>query len=171
MPSVEERLTRLEHDRAIRDLKMRYLRAADGKDCEGMRDCFTQDAHIAFEGFPEFTERDAFIEVYRQLGCAPGIYDIHQGGTGIISFTGPDTAEGWWPLQFHNINLAQRTLTQLGVEYHDRYVLHGGRWWIAATRSLRKSCLMQIVDDNGWPRTIAMGEGPEEFGGTVGESS
>lgn len=171
MPSVEERLTRLEHDRAIRDLKMRYLRAADGKDCEAMRDCFLEDAQIAFEGFPEFTERDAFIEVYRRLGCAPGIFDIHQGGTGIITFTGQNTAEGWWPLQFHNINLAQRSLTQLGVEYHDRYVLRDGRWWIAASKSLRKSCLIQIVDDNGCPCTVAMGEGPGEFGDPDSESN
>lgn len=162
--TLEQRLERLEHDRAIRDLKMRYLRAADRKDCEAMRDCFTPDAHIAFEGFPEFHSRDAFVEIYRELGCAPGIFDIHQGGTGIISLSGSDDATGWWPLYFHNINLASRTITQLGVEYEDRYVLQDGRWWIASSRSIRKSCLIQSVDDAGELRTVAMGEAPGNFG-------
>lgn len=162
--TLEERMTRLEHDRAIRDLKMRYLRAADGKDCEAMRGCFTADARIAFEGFPEFDSADAFVAIYREFGCAPGIFDIHQGGTGIISITGDDSATGWWPLYFHNINLAQRTLTQLGVEYEDHYILRDGRWWIAETRSWRKSCLIQTVDETGAATTTAMGEAPASFG-------
>ncbi len=164
--TIEERLAALENDRAIRDLKMRYLRAADAKDPEAMRSCFTKGARIAFEGFPEFSERDPFIEVYREFGCAAGIYDIHQSGTGIIEMTSETEARGWWPLYFHNINLAERTLTQLGVEYDDRYVLQDGVWLIAESRSYRKSCLIQTVDAEGSLKTVAMGEAPRAFGET-----
>lgn len=164
MNTLEQRIMRLEQDRAIRDLKMQYLRAADGKDCEAMRDCFIPDAHIAFDGFPEFNDRDAFIAVYQQLGCAPGIFDIHQGGTGIIDICDDERASGWWPLYFHNINLTNSTITQLGVEYEDRYVLREGRWWIESTRSIRKSCLIQSVDTHGNLQTVAMGEAPGDFG-------
>ena len=162
--NVEERLQRLEDDRAIRDLKMRYLRGTDAKDPETMRDCFLPDAKILFDGFPPFDARDPFIEIYQQMGCGDHIFDIHQGGTGIIKFEDDIRATGWWPLYFHNINLEQRTLTQMGVEYQDIYVKQGGRWWIAESRSSRKSCLIHSVDETGQANVQVMGEPPEQFG-------
>mgnify|MGYP000076610592 CR=1 FL=1 len=162
--TVEERLQRLEDDRAIRDLKMRYLRASDAKNPETMRDWFLPDAKILFDGFPPFDARDPFIEIYKQMGCAPGIFDIHQGGTGIIEFESDTHATGWWPLYFHNINLAQNTLTQMGVEYQDVYEKRDDRWWMAESRSSRKSCLIHSVDDDGRSTVQVMGEAPETFG-------
>lgn len=162
--TIEERLQRLEDDRAIRDLKARYLRSADAKDPEGMTETLSPDVHIAYEGFPEFRDRDAFIAIYREMGCAPGIYDIHHAANGIVSFDDSDTATGRWSLLFHNINLAARTLTQFGVEYVDRYVRHDGRWWIAETRSWRKSCVIQTVDAAGQLQVSAMGDAPAQFG-------
>jgi len=162
--TVEKRLQQLEDDRAIRDLKMRYLRASDAKDPETMRDCFLPDAKILFDGFPPFDARDPFIEIYKQMGCAPGIFDIHQGGTGIIEFQSESSATGWWPLYFHNINLAQNTLTQMGVEYQDIYLKQDGRWWISESRSSRKSCLIHAVEENGQSTVQVMGEPPESFG-------
>mgnify|MGYP005991449693 CR=1 FL=1 len=162
--NLEMRVQRIEDDRAIRDLKMRYLRGCDAKDPEAMRACLTPDAKILFDGFPPFDQRDAFIEIYQQMGCAPGIFDIHQGGTGILEFENENCATGWWPLYFHNINLEQRTLTQMGVEYQDIYVKQDGRWWIAETRSSRKSCLIHSVDDQGLSTVAVMGDPPESFG-------
>ncbi len=162
--TIEERLQRLEDDRAIRDLKARYLRAADSKDSDGMAQTLLADVLIAYEGFPEFRERDAFIAIYRDLGCAPGIYDIHHAANGIIRFDDADNASGQWSLLFHNINLAARTLTQFGVEYADRYIRRDGRWWIAETRSWRKSCVIQTVDAAGQPQISVMGQAPAQFG-------
>lgn len=165
MASLEERLQRLEDDRAIRDLKARYLRACDTKDPEAVRDCLKPDgAVIAYDGFPTFDSRDAFVAVYAEMGCAPGIFDIHHGANGAIEFNGSDAARGRWSLLFHNINLASRTLTQMGVEYDDLYVREGGRWWIAETRSRRLSCLIHTVDAEGRPSVVVMGEAPETFG-------
>ena len=161
---LEQRITRLEDDRAIRDLKASYLRAADTKDVEAMRACFTADAMIAFDGFPVFTDREAFLSVYRDMACAPGIFDIHHGANGVVVFDGDGRATGRWSLLFHNINLAARTLTQMGVEYEDVYVRQDGRWWIAETRSRRQSCLIHTVDADGRPTVTVMGEPPATFG-------
>ncbi|MCP5395269.1 MAG: nuclear transport factor 2 family protein [Sphingomonadaceae bacterium] len=162
--TLEERLQRLEDDRAIRDLKARYLRACDSQDPATVRDTLLPEAKIAFEGFPPFDSREPFVAVYEQFGCQPGIFDIHHAANGVITFDGPDRATGQWALTFHNVNLAQRTLTQFGVEYDDVYVREGGRWWIAETRSRKKSALVQSVDEDGNARVVLMGEDKGAFG-------
>lgn len=161
----EQRLQILEDDRAIRDLKARYLRAADGKDVEVMRDCFIVDAVIDFEGFPSFDARDPFIAIYTQMACVAGIFDIHHGANGIIKFDGDNNASGQWSLLFHNINLEARTLTQMGVEYEDSYVKGSdGSWRIAQTRSHRTSALVHSVADDGRPIVAVMGAMTANFG-------
>ncbi|MCB2060064.1 MAG: nuclear transport factor 2 family protein [Novosphingobium sp.] len=162
--TVEERLQRLEDDRAIRDLKARYLRACDTKDVEGVNACLVEDAVIRFEGFPDFDNREDFVAVYEQFGCAPGVFDIHHAANGVIAFDNAERASGQWSLTFHNINLANRTLTQFGIEYEDSYVKRDGRWLIAASRSVRKSVLVQAVDADGNARVSEMGQMQGAFG-------
>lgn len=162
--TLEERVQRLEDDRAIRDLKASYLRACDAKDPGALADCLLADAHIDFEGFPVFDSRDEFVAVYRQLGCVPGVFDIHHAANGVISFENPDRAAGQWALTFHSINLAGQTITQFGIEYDDRYVRRDGLWWIAETRSRKKSTLVQTVDADGLVRIVALGESEAAFG-------
>jgi hypothetical protein len=165
MMGLEERLQKLEDDRAIRDLKAKYLRACDLKDPEGVRDCLAPDgAIIAYDGFPPFDNRDDFVAIYAQMGCAPGIFDMHHGANGIIRFESDVRATGLWSLYFHNINLAARSLTQMGVEYQDIYVKADGRWWIAETRTTRHSCLIHSVDDAGQATVAVMGDPPAAFG-------
>ena len=163
--TLEERLRRLEDDRAIRDLKARYLRACDTKDPDTVRGTLAPvGAVIAYEGFPPFDNRDDFVAIYAQMGCAPGIYDIHHAANGILTFESATRARGQWSLFFHNINLAGRTLTQMGVEYDDVYVKDGDRWWIAETRSRRTSCLIHSVDAEGAATVNVMGDPPAAFG-------
>lgn len=146
---IEERLAALEADRDIRDLKSRYLRACDAKDHATVRDCLTADAKINFEGFPPFDNREDFVTIYREFGCQPAVVDMHHGVNGSIRLTGPDRAEGSWSLYYHNINLAERSMTQLGIIYEDVYIRRDGRWWIAETTSIRQSVLTQSVDAAG----------------------
>lgn len=158
MASLEDRLQRLEDDRAIRDLKARYLRACDTKDPEAVRDCLKPDgAVIAYDGFPTFDSRDAFVAVYAEMGCAPGIFDIHHGANGVVTFEGEDRASGQWALTFHNIDIAGRKVTQFGIEYEDAYVRQDNRWWIAQTASRKKSVLVQQVDEAGGVKVVIMG--------------
>lgn len=164
LAALEQRLARLEDDRAIRDLKARYLRACDAKDVGTLRETLLPDgAVIAFDGFPPLDGRDAFVALYSQMACTPGVFDIHHGANGVITFDGADRALGQWSLLFHSINLANRTITQMGVEYEDHYVKQNGRWWIAETRSQRRSCLIQTVDEAGTPTITVMGEPPEIY--------
>ena len=163
--TLEERLQRLEDDRAIRDLKARYLQACDAKDPDSVRDTLhPQGAIIAYEGFPPFDNRDDFVAIYAQMGCTPDIFDIHHAANGIIRFESAERATGTWSLYFHNIHLGQRTLTQMGVVYDDVYVKEGGRWWIAETRSRRTSCLIHSVDEAGAVNVQVMGPAPAMFG-------
>ena len=163
--TLEERLQKLEDDRAIRDLKARYLRACDMKDPDTVLDTLhPTGAVIAYEGFPPFDNREDFVAIYRQMGCSPDVFDIHHAANGTITFETPTKAHGRWSLFFHNIHLGQRTLTQMGVEYEDVYVKDQGRWWIAETRSRRTSCLIHNVDDQGSPSVSVMGPAPAHFG-------
>lgn len=163
--TLEDRLQRLEDDREIRDLKARYLRACDTKDPDTVLDTLApKGAVIAYEGFPPFDNREDFVAIYRQMGCTPDIFDIHHAANGIITFDSATRARGQWSLYFHNINLAGRTLTQMGVEYDDVYVKDGDRWWIAETRSRRTSCLIHSVDEDGVAKVAVMGEAPATFG-------
>jgi len=162
--TIEERLQRLEDDRAIRDLKARYLRACDSKDPDGVRACLTPDAAIRYDGFPPFDNREDFVAVYRKFGCVPGVFDMHHAANGVIECDGQDHATGQWALTFHTINLAHRTVTQFGIEYDDVYVRQDGRWWIAESTSHRKSVLVQTVDEAGNLRVVALGESDAAFG-------
>jgi hypothetical protein len=165
MIAVEQRLQLLEDDRAIRDLKARYLFACDQKDGAALRDTLCPEGvTIAFDGFPEFADREAFVAVFETMACQGGVFDIHHGSGGVIEFDTPDHARGKWSLLFHSINLAARTLTQFGVIYHDRYRKRDGRWWIVETRSHRTSCLIHTVDAAGAPTVAAMGEAPAVYG-------
>lgn len=164
LDALAKRVEQLEDERAIRELKARYLRACDLKDVDAVRDTLLPlGAVIDFEGFPRFEDREPFVAIYREMGCAPGVYDIHHGANGVIAFEGSDSASGHWSLLFHNINLGARMLTQMGVEYEDRYVRRDGRWWIAETRSRRTSFLGQAVGADGVARVQAMGEAPAVY--------
>ncbi len=162
---LEARVQRLEDESAIRSLKAHYLRCCDLRDPEGVRDTLKPDgAVIAYEGFPAFDNRDDFVAVFQQMGCQPGIYDIHHATNGVISFESDARATGLWSLHFQTIILANRSVTQMGVEYEDVYVKEGGRWWIAETRTRRTSFLGQVIGEDGTPSVFALGEGPANFG-------
>ena len=164
--NLEERVRRLEDDRAIRDLKARYLRACDLKQPGTVRDCLLPGVRIAYEGFPLFDNREDFVAIYEQMGCQPHIFDIHHGANGVISFSAEDRATGQWALTFHNIDLVGQTITQFGIEYDDVYLRKDNRWWIAETVTRRRSVLIQQVDDAGNAKVIALGDGGPAFAST-----
>lgn len=159
------RVQRLEDREAIRALKARYCRSLDLRRLDDLRDTLLPDgAIIAYEGFPVFEDREGFLAVFEQMGCAPGVFDIHHALNDDIRLTGPDKATGQWSLHFKSIILAQRTIITMGVEYDDVYVRQGGRWWIAETRTTRPFCLIEAVDQAGSAAYVAMGEPPQAYG-------
>lgn len=149
---IGRRLAALEDIRAIELLKWRYLRACDRKQPDVVRDCFTPDAIIDFEGFPLFTDRDSFVEIYRQWGCQPHIVDMHHGQNPIVELLSADAARGFFDLFFFQIDTRARRLTQLAVSYDDDFVRRDGRWLIARTTSRRLSMLVRDYDEAGLER-------------------
>ncbi len=165
LESLAARIAALEDIEAIRQLKARYLRGCDLKQPEVVRDTLLPDgAVIAYEGFPPFDNRDAFVAVFEQLGCQPGVHDLHHATNSEITLTGADEAVGNWSLNFRSIIMAQRSVIQMGVEYEDRYLRRDGRWYIAETRSTRTGCLIEQVDDAGQVTVVAMGDPPAAYG-------
>ncbi len=145
--SIEQRLALLEDIRAVETVKSRYLRACDRKQPDAVRDCLTPDAVVDYEGFPLFTDRDSFVEIYRQFGCVPNIVDMHHGQNPIVEIDG-DTAKGWFDLYFFQIDTTAKRLTQLAVNYDDDFVRQDGKWLIARTVSRRMSMLVSEIGDD-----------------------
>lgn len=164
LEALAARLDALEAIDAIKTLKARYCRALDLRQLDDLRETLLPEAVVAYEGFPVFEGRDGFLAVFEQMGCAPGVYDIHHALNPDIALVGPDEAAGKWSLHFKSIILAQRTVITMGVEYNDRYVRREGRWWIAETRTTRPLCLVEAVDAEGRPSYAALGEAPATYG-------
>jgi len=162
--SIEDlaaRLQALEDKEAIRLLKSRYLRACDLKRPDQVRDCFApHGVHIAYQGFPLFTDRDAFVAAYEEMGCQPGVYDIHHATNWEIELTGADRATGLWSLNFRTILALPRQITRLAVEYEDVYRRSEGRWWIEKSVSRVTSVLTEQINEDGSLTVLASGEIP-----------
>lgn len=163
LEEMEQRIARLEDERAIRALKARYLRACDLKLPDDVRDTLLPDVTIDYQGFPPIHDRESFVGIYAELGCLPEIFDIHHAGNGIITFEDTARATGTWTLTYHNINLKERTLTRFGVQYDDLYLKRDGRWWIARSKSWQTYAFVEQVGENGARTILAMGKGPESF--------
>lgn len=162
--AILTRLDQLEAKEAIRELKSRYLRGCDLKQVEEIRSTMLPNVVIEYEGFPPFSDREAFLEIYQQMACQPGVYDIHHATNSVIRFISADEAIGLWSLNFRSVITPMSLITQLGVEYEDRYLRVDGEWKIAETRSRRTSCLMQSFDEAGFSKYIALGEAPAAYG-------
>lgn len=154
MPATLEdlaaRLAALEDKEAIRRLKSRYLRACDLKQADDVCDCFAPGPiRIAYENFPEFTDREAFVAVFQEMACNGGVYDLHHATNWEIDLTGPNTARGLWSLNFRTILTGPRQVVRLAVEYEDVYRRDGGRWWIVETVSRVTSTLVEQIGEDG----------------------
>jgi hypothetical protein len=161
MENLAARLQALEDKEAIRLLKARYLRACDLKQPDVVRDCFLPSGvRIAYQGFPLFTDRDAFVATYEGMACQPGVYDIHHATNWDIELTGPDSARGLWSLNFRTFLAGPRQVTRLAVEYEDVYARAEGRWWIAESVSRVTSVLTEQIEADGTTRVLAVGEAP-----------
>jgi hypothetical protein len=165
---LEQQVRALEDISAIKTLKYRYLRACDQKQPETVRDCLLPDgAIIAYEGFPPFDNRDAFVEIFRQMACRPNIIDMHHAANPEIHLTGPDTAAGTWDLFFHSIDTVARTALQMACVYTDDYVRQDNRWWISRTTTRRTSFMLQKIGDDGAVTVPILGTPPDAPFGTA----
>lgn len=161
LEDVAQRLAAIEDKEAIRELKARYLRACDLKQPDIVRDCFAPGpVRIAYENFPEFTDRDAFVAVYTEMGCKPGVFDIHHATNWEIELHSPERASGKWSLNFRTILLDVRQIVRLAVEYDDVYEKRGGRWLMVESVSRITSMLAEQVSEDGQITVVALARPP-----------
>lgn len=150
LEKLAERVAELEDREALRELKHRYLMAADRHDLEGVRDCFAPDgAVIEFEGFPRCEGRDNLVAMMADQGGKPGFFTMHHGHNPTFAFTSRDEASGRWALYFCAIDAVGRQISEIGGVYHETYVRQEGRWYIQTSRFERQSLLVRSINETG----------------------
>lgn len=145
MPTLEERIARLEAIEEIKALKHRYLRACDAKRPDEFRDCFVAEGATIDYGpqVGRFEDADGIAEVFgrialRRVDDRVVILDMHHAVHPEISVLSETEATGAWTLRFRQVNLVDRTERVSAIEYADRYVVEDGAWRIA-------SCVVTVL--------------------------
>lgn len=134
MDDILQRLQRLEDLEAIRALKHHYLNACDRKDVQVITDCFAEgEIWIDFGPIGTFRDREAFIQVYREMACQPQVIDLHHAANPEITLESDNTASACWAIYYFNLDADSGLTRQLGGTYQDRYRKSEGRWQIVET--------------------------------------
>ncbi|WP_372860644.1 nuclear transport factor 2 family protein [Spongiibacter sp.] len=132
--ALAQRLQQLEDIAAITALKYRYLNACDAKQPEQVLACFAAGPiNIDFGHIGRFDSREAFVEVFTELGCHPHIVDLHHAQNPLIHIDGPNLASGNIGLHFQSINTRDKTRLQMGGHYRDQYQRIDNQWRITAS--------------------------------------
>lgn len=128
MPTLEERLQRLEDRFEIQDLVVRYFIASDADDFDALAASFTVDGVFTGPGFSGGSNRAEVMEFVRAFRANVGA-TVHTPDFILIDLTAADRATG--TVGAH-IELSQSGRTLFGAfRYHDEYVREDGRWKFA----------------------------------------
>jgi hypothetical protein len=131
-----ELLRRLLDLEELRVLKARYFRFVDTKQWDRWRALFTEDVELDGLSAP-FASLDDFIAAMAEN--LEEAWTVHQGHTPELDITGPDEAEGIWPM-FDYVEFPQvgerRGLVGWGY-YEERYRRVDGEWRISYMRLTR----------------------------------
>ena len=150
MPSLEERIQRLEDIEAIKQLKAKYLHNCDVKDIEGIRECFSaNDVVINYGAIGSFSDRESFLAVFQAMACNNHIIDMHHGQNPQIHWTNAEKASACWDLYFYQVNTESQNLTQLSGSYADEYEKQNDQWVIVKTAfTISSTVVSEIKGDN-----------------------
>ncbi len=150
MPSLEERIQRLEDIEAIKQLKAKYLHSCDVKDIEGIRDCFsTNKTVIDYGAIGNFLDRESFIDVFQAMACNKHTIDMHHGQNPQIHWINAEKASATWDLYFYQVNTESKNLTQLAGSYADEYEKQNDQWVMVKTKfTVSSTVVSEIKDDN-----------------------
>ena len=147
---LAQRLQALEDIEAIKQLKARWWFACDKRDIDAMRACFDESNFLIDFGFiGQFTDMDAFIEVFESLACHPTHYDSHHGMAPEIKLTGPDTAIGRWRIAFQLLETSRGLVQFMSSYYDDEYVRVNGEWKMRVSKSTLLSNLLMVAKEGG----------------------
>lgn len=102
---LEQRLQALEDFAAIKDLQYSYWEHIDLQQPDELLQVFHPGAiNIDFQDMPVWTSREAFVDLYRNLGCDPQRIETHHGVAPRIWLKSADAAEGSWRLRIVAFN-------------------------------------------------------------------
>lgn len=144
--SLEQRLQQLEDKQAILELKHRYLNACDEKQPELVTACFVDgEVDINFGHIGQFSTREAFVEVFKELGCHDHIVDMHHAQNPIFLDISDTHAKAKINLRFQSINTQDKSHVQLGGYYLDSFEKQSdGQWLISKSAFIVNS--VKITD-------------------------
>ncbi len=143
LQQLASRLDRLEAIDAIKTLKSTYLMACDTKKPDLMRDCFIEgEVLIDYGPVGQFNHRDQLVSLFTEVACHPHMLEMHHGHNPVIHLLNEKAAEGTWELSYQLINTKAKTITQLAIIYHDKYVKQDDKWQIAETVAQNISTLV-----------------------------
>lgn len=147
-PELVDRIRRLEHIEAIKQLKARWWFACDVRDIDGMRACYDESNFLIDFGFiGQFTDMDAFIAVFKSLACHPTHVDMHHGTSPEIALTGPDSAVGRWRMRFQLLETEKQQVQLMSGYYEDEYVRLGDEWKMRVSKYTLMSNLFLSSQD------------------------
>lgn len=137
---------RLEDIEDIRQLKYRYFRCIDTANLEELKELFTEDASVRYEGGTYLFEaqgRDKILEAI-SYGFHNEAIAFHHGNHPEIEIISDTEARGTWYLRDWFLDLRRKITTDGTALYRDQYVKHDGRWWIQHSGYTR---IWEIVEE------------------------
>ena len=106
-----------------------------------------------------FDDREEMVAVYARLACVEHIVEMHHAQNPIIELCGDDEAEAIWSLYYYMVNTRDKSITQLGGYYEDKYRRTEQGWKITASRfNVTNSTLLDASED--LLRTLFAGRTP-----------
>ena len=125
---IEQRIARLEARTEIRELVARYCFTIDGRDIEGIGQCFTRDGSFrSLDGVMNAIGRDAVIAQFhgRFAVLGPSNHFTHDH---IIEFDERDAGRATGLVNSHAEVVRNDEPMLASLRYHDEYCLEEGRW-------------------------------------------
>ncbi len=148
MPTLEERITRLEAIEEIKQLKARYCAVGDAPlDGDSIAALFTADAvwdggrHGRHEGIP------AILAIFKRTKEI-AVFSAHLITNPIIDVAGDQATGQWWILcPGTRLQDGGKHAYWMLVRYDDTYVRRNGRWLI---KSIKADFKFVALHRDGW---------------------
>ncbi|MFC7156987.1 nuclear transport factor 2 family protein [Halomarina halobia] len=152
--NVEERITRLEHREAIKELRAEYCYRIDARQWDRFVDLFTDDAHMNFGPVGEFNGRDAIRDFAENIVGKEHPFLAHMVHNPILTIDGRSATGRWYfevPCTFRDGNAGWIQ----GV-YRDEYTNEGSGWKFASV----VADFNYFADyDDGWAEIVSSKQG------------
>jgi hypothetical protein len=134
--TLEQRISALEDQSAIEQLRHRYWLSLLDKNTDALVDCFVEDARLEY-GFGIVLEGKAAIEeFFHSLLDSPDlIRQVPRGANRQITLLDEVNAKGRWLVEVVVMHKSKERGSRIGVQYLEDYRKVEGQWKIAAMKN------------------------------------